>query len=154
MTKTVRVHETGEPEVMRIEDIEPPSPARGQVHVRHHAIGVNFIDTYFRGGAYPVPSLPFTPGNEAAGEIIGLGAGVSDFKLGDRVAYVTTLGAYAGERVIAADRLIKLPKSISYEAAAAIMLKGLTAQYLLRRTFKVKAGHTDSRFTRRRAALA
>src|SRR5450631_1557961 len=142
MTKTVRVHETGGPEVMRIEDIELPSPARGQVHVRHHAIGVNFIDTYFRSGAYPVPSIPFTPGNEGAGEIIGLGAGVTDFKLGDRVAYVTTLGAYAGERLIAADRLVKLPKSISYETAAAMMLKGLTAQYLLRRPFKVKAGHT------------
>ena len=82
MTKTVRVHETGEPEVMRIEDIEPPSPARGEVHVRNHAIGVNFIDTYFRSGAYPVPSLPFTPGNEGAGEVVGLGKGVTDFKLG------------------------------------------------------------------------
>ncbi len=142
MTTTVRVHETGDPEVMRIEEIEPPSPARGQVHVRHYAIGVNFIDTYFRSGAYPVPSLPFTPGNEAAGEIIGLGEGVTNFKLGDRVAYAATLGAYAGERVIAADRLIKLPKGISYEGAAALMLKGLTAQYLLRRTFRVKAGDT------------
>jgi len=142
MTKTVRVFETGEPEVMRIDDIEPPSPKRGEVHIRHHAIGVNFIDTYFRSGAYPVSSLPFTPGNEGAGEIIGLGEGVTDFKLGDRVAYVTSLGAYACERVIATDRLVKLPKSISYEAAAAIMLKGLTAQYLLRRTFKVKAGDT------------
>ncbi|HUB64127.1 MAG TPA: quinone oxidoreductase [Methylocella sp.] len=142
MTKTVRVFETGEPEVMRIEDIEPPSPTRGQVLVRHHAIGVNFVDTYFRSGAYPVPSLPFTPGNEGAGEIIGLGAGVTDFKLGDRVAYGTALGAYAGERVIAANHLVKLPKGISYEGAAALMLKGLTAQYLLRRTFKVKAGDT------------
>jgi NADPH2:quinone reductase len=142
MTKTVRVFETGGPEVMRIEDIEVPSPARGEVHVRHHAIGVNFIDIYFRSGTYPVPVLPFTPGNEGAGEIIGLGAGVKNFKLGDRVAYVTTLGAYAGERVIAADRLVKLPKSISYEAAAAIMLKGLTAQYLLRQTFRVKPGNT------------
>ena len=78
---------------MRIEDIEPPSPARGEVHLRHHAIGVNFVDTYYRSGAYPVSSLPFTPGNEAAGEIIGLGAGVTDFKLGDRVAYATALAA-------------------------------------------------------------
>jgi NADPH:quinone reductase len=142
MTKTVRVFETGGPEVMRIDDIEPPSPVRGQVLVRHHAIGVNFIDTYFRSGAYPVPSLPFTPGNEGAGEIIALGAGVKNFKLGDRVAYVTSLCAYAGERLIAADRLVKLPKSISYEAAAAILLKGLTAQYLLRQTFRVKPGNT------------
>ena len=142
MTKTVRVFETGEPKVMRIEDIAVPSPARGEVLVRHHAIGVNFIDIYFRSGSYPVSALPFTPGNEGAGEIIGLGAGVTNFKLGDRVAYVSTLGAYAGERVIAADRVVKLPKSISYEAAAAIMLKGLTAQYLLRQTFRVKPGNT------------
>jgi NADPH:quinone reductase len=142
MTKTVRVYEVGGPEVMRIEDIAPPPPARGEVLVRNHAIGVNFIDTYFRSGAYPVPSLPFTPGNEGAGEIAAIGKGVKNFKLGDRVAYAATLGAYAGERLIEADRLIKLPKSISFETAAAMMLKGLTAQYLLRRTFRVKAGDT------------
>jgi NADPH:quinone reductase len=142
MTKTVRVYEVGGPEVMRIEDIAPPPPARGQVLVRNHAIGVNFIDIYFRGGAYPVPSLPFTPGNEGAGEIAAIGKGVKGFKLGDRVAYAATLGAYAGERLIDADRLVKLPKSISFETAAAMMLKGLTAQYLLRRTFRVKAGDT------------
>jgi NADPH2:quinone reductase len=142
MTKTVRVYEVGGPEVMRIEDIEVPAPARGEVLVRNHAMGVNFIDIYFRGGAYPVPSLPFTPGNEGAGEIIGLGAGVKNFKLGDRVTYATNLGAYAAERLIDADRLVKLPKSISFETAAAMMLKGLTAQYLLRQTFRVKAGNT------------
>jgi NADPH2:quinone reductase len=142
MPKTVRVYEVGEPEVMRIEDIEVPPPARGEVLVRNHAIGVNFIDTYFRSGGYPVPSLPFTPGNEGAGEIIALGKGVTGLKLGDRVAYATSLGAYAGERLIQADRLVKLPKSVSFETAAAMMLKGLTAQYLLRRTFRVKAGHT------------
>lgn len=142
MTKTIRVYGVGGPEVMRIEDIAPPPPARGQVLIRNHAIGVNFIDIYFRGGAYPVPSLPFTPGNEGAGEIIALGNGVRDFKLGDRVAYAKNLGAYAGERLIDADRLVKLPKSVSFEMAAAMMLKGLTAQYLLRRTFRVKAGDT------------
>lgn len=142
MTKIVRVHEVGGPEVMRIEDIEPPAPGRGEVLVRNHAIGVNFIDIYFRSGAYPAPSLPFTPGNEAAGEVIALGKGVKDFKLGDRVAYVPNLGAYAEARVIDAERLVKLPKSISYETAAAMMLKGLTAQYLLRRTFRVKEGDT------------
>jgi len=142
MTKTVRVYEVGGPEAMRIEDIAPPPPARGEVLVRNHAIGVNFIDTYFRSGAYPVPSLPFTPGNEGAGEVVDIGKGVKNFKLGDRVAYAATLGAYAGERLIAADRLVKLPKSISFETAAAMMLKGLTAQYLLRRTFRVKAGDT------------
>ncbi len=140
MTKAVRVHEFGGPEVMRIEDIELAAPERGQVRVRNHAIGVNFIDTYFRSGSYPVPSLPFTPGNEAAGEIVEIGKGVKDFKIGDRVAYVATLGAYAEERLVEASRLVKLAKAISYETAAAILLKGLTAQYLLRRTFKVKAG--------------
>ncbi|HEY4846242.1 MAG TPA: quinone oxidoreductase [Methylocella sp.] len=142
MTKTVRVYEIGGPEVMRIEDIAPPPPARGEVLVRNHAIGVNFIDINFRSGAYPVPSLPFTPGSEGAGEIAAIGKGVKNFKLGDRVAYAATLGAYAGERLIDADRLVKLPKSISFETAAAMMLKGLTAQYLLRRTFRVKAGDT------------
>jgi NADPH2:quinone reductase len=142
VTKTVRVYEVGGPEVMRIEDIAPPPPARGEVLVRNRAIGVNFIDTYFRSGAYPVPTLPFTPGNEGAGEVVDIGKGVKNFKLGDRVAYAATLGAYAGERLIDADRLVKLPKGISFETAAAMMLKGLTAQYLLRRTFRVKAGDT------------
>jgi NADPH2:quinone reductase len=142
MTKTVRVHTTGGPEVMQFEDIEVPQPARGEVLVRHHAIGVNFIDTYYRSGAYKAPSLPFTPGNEGAGEVVETGKGVTGFKPGDRVAYVTSLGGYAQERLVNADRLLKLPKSISYETAAAMMLKGLTAQYLLRRTFRVKAGDT------------
>jgi NADPH:quinone reductase len=140
MSKTVRVYEVGAPEVMRIEDIAVSPPVRGEVLVRNHAIGVNFIDTYFRSGAYPVPSLPFTPGNEGAGKVLAIGKGLSGLKVGDRVAYATNLGAYSVERLIAADRLVKLPKDISYEAAAAIMLKGLTAQYLLRRTFRVKAG--------------
>jgi NADPH:quinone reductase len=140
MTKTVRVYEVGAPEVMRIEDVAISPPVRGEVLVRNHAIGVNFIDTYFRSGAYPVPSLPFTPGNEGAGKVVAVGKGVTGLKAGDRVAYATNLGAYSQERLIAADRLVKLPKGISYEAAAALMLKGLTAQYLLRRTFRVKAG--------------
>lgn len=142
MTKTVRVFETGPPEVLRIEDVPVPSPSRGEVLIRQQAIGVNFVDTYYRSGAYPVASLPFTPGNEAAGEIIGLGAGVTDFKLGDRVAYYfSQLGGYAGERVVPADRVLKLPKSLSYQDAAAVLLKGLTAQYLLRQTFKIKPDH-------------
>jgi NADPH2:quinone reductase len=142
MTKAVRVHEVGGPEAMRIEDIELGPPGRGEVLVRNRAIGVNFIDVYFRSGAYPAPSLPFTPGNEAAGEVIALGKGVADVQLGDRVAYVERLGAYAEERRVEAARLVKLPRAISFETAAAMMLKGLTAQYLLRRTFKVKAGDT------------
>jgi NADPH2:quinone reductase len=128
--------------VMQIEDLEVPQPGRGEVLVRNHAIGVNFIDTYYRSGAYKAPSLPFTPGNEGAGEVVALGIGVTGFKPGDRVAYVASLGAYAEERLVNADRLVKLPKSISFETAAAMMLKGLTAQYLLRQTFRVKARDT------------
>lgn len=142
MTKTIRVHEFGGPEVMRIEEIAVPPPGPGEVLVRHHAIGVNFIDTYFRSGAYAPPSLPFTPGNEGAGEVVETGKGVKGLKPGDRVAYAASLGSYAAERLVDADRLVKLPKSISYETAAAMMLKGLTAQYLLRRTFRVKEGDT------------
>ncbi|HYP57400.1 MAG TPA: quinone oxidoreductase, partial [Beijerinckia sp.] len=142
MTKAVRVHEVGGPEVMQIEDIELPPPEKGQVLVRNHAIGVNYIDTYHRSGLYPAPSKPFIPGDEAAGEVVAVGKGVKDFQEGDRVAYVATLGCYAEERIVDAGRLIKLPKAISYETAAAMMLKGLTAQYLLRRTFKVREGDT------------
>jgi NADPH2:quinone reductase len=141
MIKAVRVHATGGPEAMRIEDIELPPPGRGEVLVRNHAIGVNFIDVYFRKGLYPAP-LPFTPGNEAAGEVIGVGKGVKDFEIGDRVAYVASLGAYAQEKLVDADRVIRLPRRFPYDVAAAMLLKGLTAQYLLRRTFKVKEGHT------------
>ena len=142
MVKAVVVHEVGGPEVMRIEDIELPSPGRGEVLVRFHAAGVNFIDTYFRTGAYKPPSLPFVPGNEGAGEVAAVGKGVKDFKEGDRVAFVGTLGCYAEERIVPADRLVKLSKAISYETAAAMMLKGLTTQYLLRQTYKVRPGDT------------
>ena len=141
-TKAVRVHEFGGPEVMRIEEVALPPLGRGEVRVRNHAAGVNFIDTYFRAGHYKPPSMPFILGNEAAGEVVELGGGVKSVKVGDRVAYVSTLGCYAEVRSIAADRLVKLPKSIDYDTAAAMMLKGLTAQYLLRQTFKVKAGDT------------
>jgi NADPH2:quinone reductase len=104
---------------------------------------VNYIDTYFRMGMYPAPAgLPFVAGNEGAGEVIAVGPGVTDLKVGDRVGYVVALGAYAEERLLAADRAVKLPDNISYEQAAAMMLKGMTAEYLLRRTYKVKAGDT------------
>ena len=103
--------------------------------------GVNFIDTYFRMGMYPSPvGLPFIAGNEGAGEVIAVGPGVTDLKVGDRVAYVVALGCYAAERIVPADRAVKLPANISYEQAAAMMLKGMTAEYLLRRTFKVEKG--------------
>jgi NADPH:quinone reductase len=141
MVAAVRVHKTGGPEVLTYEDIPVPAPGPGQIKIRNHASGVNFIDTYFRMGMYPSPvGLPFVSGNEGAGEVIAVGAGVTDFKVGDRVAYVATLGAYAAERLLPADRAVKLPDKIGYEQAAAMMLKGMTTQYLLRRTHKVEKG--------------
>src|SRR5215475_2082839 len=141
MVAAVRVHKVGGPEVLTYEDIDIGAPGQGQVQVKQHASGVNFIDTYFRMGMYPSPvGLPFVAGNEAAGEVTAVGQGVSEFKVGDRVAYVVALGCYAGERLVPADRAVKLPANISYEQAAAMMLKGMTAEYLLRRTFKVEKG--------------
>ena len=142
MVRAVQVHDFGGPEVMRIDEIELPAPGKGEVLVRFHAAGVNFIDTYYRTGAYKPPSMPFVPGSEGAGEVVALGKGVKDFKEGDRVVFVGTLGCYAEQRIVPADRLVKLSKAISYETAAAMMLKGLTAQYLLRQTYKVRAGDT------------
>ena len=141
MMKAVVVHQVGAPGVMHLEEVETPEPGAGEALVRNHAIGLNYIDVYFRSGAYP-PPLPFIPGNEAAGDVIALGKGVKDVKIGDRVAYVSQFGGYAEARAVPANRLIKLPKTISYETGAAMLLKGLTAQYLLRRTYKVKAGDT------------
>jgi NADPH:quinone reductase len=141
MVAAVRVHKYGGPEVLTYEDMELPAPTQGQVRVKHHASGVNFIDTYFRSGLYPSPvGLPFVAGNEGAGEVTALGPGVTDLKVGDRVGYVVALGAYAAERNLVADRAVKLPDSISYEQAAGMMLKGMTVQYLLNRTFKVGKG--------------
>jgi NADPH2:quinone reductase len=141
MIAAVRVHKVGGPEVLTYEDVPVAAPGPGQIKVRNHACGVNFIDTYFRSGMYPSPvGMPFVSGNEGAGEVIAVGPGGTDIKVGDRVGYVSPLGAYAAERVLPADRAVKLPDSISYEQAAAMMLKGLTAQYLLRRTYKVDKG--------------
>ncbi len=140
--RAIRIAFTGAPDVMRLEDVDLPAPGGGEVRIRHHAIGINYLDVYYRSGVYPSPARPFTPGNEGAGEIIALGKGVKLFKVGDRVAYVGALGAYAEERNIAATSLVKLPKAISYEQAAAMMLKGMTAQYLLMQTHKVKKGET------------
>lgn len=140
--KAIRFHKTGGPEVLRLEDMELSPPAKGEVQLRHTAIGLNFIDTYQRSGLYPVP-LPSGLGSEAAGVITALGEGVKGFKLGDRVAYGSgALGAYSEARNITANRLVKLPKSISDETAAAMMLKGMTVRYLLRATYKVKRGET------------
>ncbi|HXN44069.1 MAG TPA: quinone oxidoreductase [Xanthobacteraceae bacterium] len=139
MVAAVRVHKPGGPEVMKYEDVEVGAPGQGQIKVRTHACGLNYIDTYFRSGLYPPPSVPFVLGNEGAGEVIAVGPGVKDFKVGDRVAWVA-IGSYAAERLLPADRAVKLPGNISYEQAAGMMLKGMTAQYLLRRTYKVQKG--------------
>ena len=141
MTKAILFHETGGPDVLRYEDVPADNPGPGEVRVRHHAIGVNFIDVYHRTGLYPVPSLPSGLGTEAAGVIDAIGPGVTDFQVGDRVTYCTgPRGAYAEARVISAQLLVKLPRGISFEEAAAATLKGLTAQYLLRRTYRVRKG--------------
>jgi len=140
--RAIRIYQTGGPEVMRFEEVELAPPGPGEARVRHHAIGVNFLDIYYRKGIYPSPPFPFTPGNEGAGEIVALGKGVKDLKPGDRVAYIAPLGSYGEERNVEARFLVKLPKAISYETGAAMMMKGLTAQYLLRQTYKVKAGDT------------
>ena len=141
MTKAIRMHRTGGPEVRQIEDIKVGDPGPGQVKIQHRAIGLNFIEVYFRTGLYPA-ELSFTPGNEGAGDVIAVGKGVTTFKEGDRVGYAAQPGSYAEERLINAQYLVKLPKAISYETGAAMMLKGLTAQYLLRRTYRMKAGDT------------
>jgi NADPH2:quinone reductase len=143
MSKVIRIHAHGGPEVLTCEDADAGRPGRGQVLVRHTAIGLNFLDVYYRTGLYPAPDgLPLIPGAEAAGVVVEVGEGVEWPKPGDRVAYVTALGAYAEERLIAAVRLVALPDGVSDEQAAASMLKGLTAEYLLRRTFAVKPGDT------------
>jgi len=142
MTKAIRIHANGGPEVMHWEDVPTPEPGPGEALVHHEAVGLNYIDVYFRTGLYK-SQLPATLGMEGSGTIVALGAGVTDLEVGDRVAYAGgPIGAYATERVIAADRLVKLPDSIDFNTGAAMMLQGLTAQYLLRRTFPVQAGQT------------
>ena len=141
MSRAIRMHRTGGPEVLQMEDVEIGDPGPGQVKLRHRAIGLNFIEVYFRKGMYPAP-LPFTPGNEGAGDIVAVGKGVKGFREGDRVGYAATPGSYAEERLITPNVLVKLPKAISYDTAAAMMLKGLTAQYLLRQIHRVKEGDT------------
>jgi len=139
--KAIRFDQVGGPEVLKFVDVELPPPGPGQVRVRHTAVGVNFIDTYHRSGLYKLP-LPSGLGSEAAGTVEALGEGVTALKTGDRVAYAGTLGAYAEANNVPADKLVKLPAGVSDETAAAAMLKGMTAQYLLKRTYPVKAGHT------------
>ena len=144
MAKAVRFYETGGPRVLRLEDVDVPEPGAGQVRLRHVAVGLNFADTYFRNGTYPV-ALPNGIGVEAAGIVEAVGADVGNVGLGDRVTYtgfLNTLGAYSTERVIPAAALIKLPETIAFETAAAMTMRGLTSAYLLRRIHEFGPGET------------
>lgn len=137
MTNAILVHEHGGPEVLKWEAVELGAPGPGEVRIRHRAVGLNFIDVYFRTGQYPPGALPFIPGNEGAGEVTAVGDGVTEFSVGDRIAYAGPLGSYAEERLIPADRIVKLPDNIDDATAAAMMLQGMTARYLLRETYQV-----------------
>ena len=139
--KAIRVHEVGGPEAMTLEDVPQPEPAGGEARVRLETIGVNYLDTYHRTGLYKV-ALPFTPGMEAAGVVDAVGSDVKGVRAGDRVAYAGTLGAYAEQAVVPAEKLVPLPDGLDSRDAAAAMLQGLTAQYLTRSTFPLKPGHT------------
>src|SRR5688572_15499177 len=138
--KAIRVSQTGGPEVLVVENIETPDPGPGEVRVRVHYSGVNFIDTYQRTGLYPVP-LPFTPGSEAAGEVAAIGANVTEFRRGDRVAYASERGSYAECAIVKADKLVALPADMPLDRAAAVMLQGMTAHYLVGDTFPLASGH-------------
>jgi len=137
MTYAIRINEVGGPDVLKWQEIEVGEPGAGEVKIRQHAVGLNFIDVYFRTGAHPAAGLPFTPGLEAAGEVLSVGDGVDEFSVGDRVAYAGAIGSYAQVRLAPADKMVKLPDAISYEQGAAMMLQGMTARYLLRKTYNV-----------------
>ncbi|KAH7388068.1 hypothetical protein KP509_16G055800 [Ceratopteris richardii] len=140
--KAIRIHEVGGPEVLKYEDIEVSEPSEGEVRVKNMAIGLNFIDVYFRKGVYKA-ELPFIPGSEAAGVVTAVGPGVTDRKIGDRVAYAgKPMGSYTEEQILPAVSVVPIPPSVDFATAASIMLKGMTAQFLLRRCFKVQPGHT------------
>ena len=143
MTKAIRIYETGGPEVMRWEDVDPGKPEPGEALVRHEAVGLNFIDVYHRTGLYPLPALPAIPGMEGSGIVKAIGEGVTEVAVGDRVAYAgIPPGAYTETRCIPAHRLVQLPESISFQQGAAMMLQGMTARYLLRGCYDVKKGDT------------
>jgi NADPH2:quinone reductase len=141
MAKAVRYHKQGGPEVLQLDEVPVGEPGPGQLRLRHTAIGVNFVDTYQRSGLYPM-QLPATAGNEGAGVVEAVGAGVADLKPGDRVCYTGIPGSYCGERLLPADRMVKLPQGISEEQAASMLLKGLTVHYLIFSTYPVKRGDT------------
>ncbi len=142
MIKAIRIHTPGGPEVMKWEDVPRPEPCPGEALIKQEAVGLNYIDVYFRCGLYKAPTMPLIIGQEGAGTVLAVGPGVTTVKPGDRVAYAGALGGYATERVISADRLVKLPDAIDFKTAAAMMLQGMTAQYLVRRTHPVKEGET------------
>ncbi len=141
MSNAIRIHRTGGPDVLVLEPVEVAAPGPAEVRLRHTYVGVNFIDTYNRTGLYPQP-LPMVLGSEGAGRVLALGAAVTGLKVGDRVAYASLPGAWCEERNVAADRLVKLPDGVSDETAAAVLLKGMTAEYLVRRTYPVRKGDT------------
>jgi NADPH:quinone reductase len=140
MAYAICVHKYGGPEVLKYEQVNVGEPGPGQVKLQQRAIGLNYIDVYLRTGLYPQPAFPFIPGMEGSGEVTAVGSGVTDVKVGDRVAYAGVVGGYATERLIAADRVVKIPDAIDFKTAAAMMLRGMTVRYLLRRTFKLGAG--------------
>ncbi|XP_075496008.1 uncharacterized protein LOC142533213 [Primulina tabacum] len=143
MVKAIRVHELGGPEVLKWEDVEIGEPKDGEIKVKNKAIGVNFIDVYFRKGVYKASALPFTPGMEGVGIVTAVGPGLTGRKVGDLVAYAgNPMGSYAEEQILPADKVVPVPPSIDPATAASIMLKGMTAQFLVRRCFKVELGHT------------
>jgi NADPH2:quinone reductase len=141
MAKAVRYHKQGGPEVLQLDDVQVGDPGQGQVRIKHTAIGVNFVDTYQRSGLYPM-QLPQVAGNEGAGVVEAVGAGVTDLKAGDRVTYTGLPGSYCEQRVVPADRMVKLPQGITEEQAASMLLKGLTVHYLIFSTYPVKKGET------------
>ncbi|HUX25791.1 MAG TPA: quinone oxidoreductase [Burkholderiales bacterium] len=141
MAKAIRYHKHGGPEVLQLDDVELGDPAQGQVRIRHTAIGVNFVDTYQRSGLYPM-QLPQIGGNEGAGVVEAVGPGVTDLKAGDRVTYTGLAGSYCEQRLVPADRMVKLPQGISEDQAASMLLKGLTVHYLIFSTYQVKKGDT------------
>lgn len=141
MPHAIRIHSVGGPEVMKWEQVEVGSPGPGELRVKHTAVGLNYIDTYHRTGAYPIP-LPFTLGMEAAGVVEAVGANVTGFSVGDRVAYANPIGSYCEVRLMPAERAVKIPAGVTDQQAASMMLKGMTAQYLLKRTYAVQPGDT------------
>ena len=143
MPKAIRIHRTGGPDAMQWEDVEVGAPGPGEIRIRHEAVGLNYIDVYFRTGLYPAPSLPFSPGMEGAGVVEALGEGVDSLAVGDRVAYAAPpVGSYAEERLMPAEKVVKIPAGIDSRQAAAMMLQGMTVEYLLRRTYPVRSGDT------------